>query len=673
MSKPSISVADIPYSSARDKDNKPLHRSAAGKNTPDKLGTGDYATSLAHFAMKCETPLTIGIQGEWGSGKTSLLNMMREDIEDAEVESGSRAANYKGIDAYRIIWINTWEHSLLKTPEGCLISIIEEIIDSISSSDGQFHTAQRAKSALTALAKGAVKAGAGLTLGMKGAEAVDDLMASSGSNVVKDLRNALHDIVDTVVNREKNPVERFIIFIDDLDRLEPPVAVQVLELLKNIFNVDHCVFVLAIDYQVVVKGLEHKFGKPNSDNEWEFRAFFDKIIQLPFMMPMGKYDLSNYINSLLVENIGYIAKGDKNAIADGVLAKVVKLSLGHNPRSMKRLLNSLSLIKLQNSAAFDKDPDASLRRLVFALVCFQISFPKVYELMLINPDFTQWDDEFVNRVTGGPHEENRELNAALNKAMQVHEEQFDEEWEQALFKIVWVKNWQRSRLAETSQLLSLIRDRILSDVTDDTKLASFLGDGLKMTAVTAVSSTEDTVLSAQTNDDGEAIAARLDYWRRFSKRMEGSGTIFDTKVQRIKSTFSSGRLIRKNTDRLDLVQFAVSTSSSAPLKIEGCGGPAQETLRFFSLMKERKGILEEAVGASIKFKIDPEASRQLVSVSCPEGIPGYKSLDNKQNSKYRDAMFDWFAVAFPKLEQALIDCMEADDAAGSYKGDPVAQ
>ena len=62
--------------------------------------------------MKCETPLTIGIQGEWGSGKTSLLNMMREDIEDAEVESGSRAANYKGIDAYRIIWINTWEHSL---------------------------------------------------------------------------------------------------------------------------------------------------------------------------------------------------------------------------------------------------------------------------------------------------------------------------------------------------------------------------------------------------------------------------------------------------------------------------------------------------------------------------------------------------------------------------------
>ena len=87
-------------------------------------------------------------------------------------------------------------------------------------------------------------------------------------------------------------------------------------------------------------------------------------------------------------------------------------------------------------------------------------------------------------------------------------------------------------------------------------------------------------------------------------------------------------------------------------------------------MKERKGILEEAVGASIKFKIDPEASRQLVSVSCPEGIPGYKSLDNKQNSKYRDAMFDWFAVAFPKLEQALIDCMEADDSAASYKGDP---
>ncbi len=43
---------------------------------PDKLDIGRHATALTHFIRKSDTPITIGIQGEWGSGKTSLLNMI---------------------------------------------------------------------------------------------------------------------------------------------------------------------------------------------------------------------------------------------------------------------------------------------------------------------------------------------------------------------------------------------------------------------------------------------------------------------------------------------------------------------------------------------------------------------------------------------------------------------
>lgn len=43
-------------------------------------------------------------------------------------------------------------------------------------------------------------------------------------------------------------------------------------------------FVLAIDYDVVIKGLKPKFGELTDANEREFRSFFDKIIQLPFSM-----------------------------------------------------------------------------------------------------------------------------------------------------------------------------------------------------------------------------------------------------------------------------------------------------------------------------------------------------------------------------------------------------
>ena len=58
-------------------------------------------------------------------------------------------------------------------------------------------------------------------------------------------------------------------------------------------------FHFSYNYQVVVKGLKEKFGDLNEGNEREFRSFFDKIIQLPFMMPLGTYNTSDYVISLL--------------------------------------------------------------------------------------------------------------------------------------------------------------------------------------------------------------------------------------------------------------------------------------------------------------------------------------------------------------------------------------
>ena len=133
-----------------------------------------------------------------------------------------------------------------------------------------------------------------------------------------------------------------------MDRIPPPDAVSILELLKNIFNIKKCVFVLAIDYGVVVKGLVDKFGKPTPENEWEFRAFFDKIIQLPFMMPMGEYDIGKYVKDLLEEIDYYSAEEGEGELEDELLKELVLDSIGGNPRSIKRLVNSLALIKIFN-------------------------------------------------------------------------------------------------------------------------------------------------------------------------------------------------------------------------------------------------------------------------------------------------------------------------------------
>lgn len=646
-----ISIVDQPVRSFRDKDNNLIRRDdCKDSDNPDKLGTGKYATSLADFIMRCDTPLTIGIQGEWGSGKTSLLNMIVEDIKESKIPTRG-GGEIKGAQKYCTIWINTWEHSLLKDAEGCLVSIIEEIIEKIAAVDGSWQKAQKAKAALGTLARGALKVSAGLTMGLKGAEVAEELVGGAGgNNSVKQLRNTLDEIIRTVVDGKKE-TEKFVIFIDDLDRLEPSVAVQVLELLKNIFTVEHCVFVLAVDYQVVVKGLKDKFGEPSSENEWEFRAFFDKIIQLPFMMPMAKYDLRNFINKLLVEDIGYISRSEKKQIEDGGLARIVKYSLGHNPRAMKRLLNSLSLIKIQNSVKLEKDSETQLRKTIFAMVCLQISYPRVYQLLLRLPDFTQWNEEFVSKVTGGTHEEEKNTANALERALTIHEEDFDEEWEKALFKIVWLKNWQRKRLPETSRLLSEIKDGILGEVDSDELVATLLREALEMTAVTAVASTEDGIFADDTDENSAALRGRLAFWSKFINKMAGSKSIFDTDIIKIKSNYSSGGLTRASK-RLPDLQFEITTKSAGFLKISTQSTEIKENVRLIKYIRNHRQNLESITKSTLTFKIVEDRQRQVITFRSPDNIPEVH-LDRLEHAELRDEMFNWLRQNLGKVEEEL--------------------
>ncbi|MCT7482687.1 KAP family NTPase [Aliarcobacter cryaerophilus] len=66
------------YISSIDNPIKKLRKNDGSNN--DILETESYARALAKFSTQCGTPLTIGVQGEWGSGKTSMLNMMQDII-----------------------------------------------------------------------------------------------------------------------------------------------------------------------------------------------------------------------------------------------------------------------------------------------------------------------------------------------------------------------------------------------------------------------------------------------------------------------------------------------------------------------------------------------------------------------------------------------------------------
>ena len=454
----------------------------------DDLDISAYHEALVDFIKKTDTPMTIGVQGEWGSGKTSLLNQIWSKLEEFNQE-------HDDDENFLQIWVNSWEHSLLCSPEECLLKIVNEIIHELLAADVDKSKKDKVKDGVQNLMKGALRIGSSLAAGSAGQATVDSFF-SENANSIKELRVQLKALVEEIRELETNPYQRVVVYVDDLDRIEPRDAVSILELLKNIFNIKDCVFVLAIDYQVVVKGLKEKFGDPTPENEWEFRSFFDKIIQLPFTMPMGSYDIGKYVKSLL-KDIQYNEELDEELIES-----LVTLSIGTNPRSIKRLINSLSLIKILNDTKNDPDSDdndssisnegsvinnVDVATVMLAMVCLQIANSDVYDMLVAEPTFvTSWNDDFAYKLTQKKEENDKSWEQNFKQARE--SDDFDEDWEKCLYRVCYVNPRQRPNATKYSKFLSDLRDEY--DPEDFQKL---IATALKQTAVTSVSATDKPI------------------------------------------------------------------------------------------------------------------------------------------------------------------------------------
>jgi gas vesicle protein len=371
----------------------------------DKLQILSFEMALNEFVRKTSTPISIALQGEWGSGKTSLMNRL-----NYEICKNENATSYG-------IWLNTWHYALLKNKDDILEEIIFALINevlAISKNEypDKFKTLAKdiykiGRNIFKGISKIAVKTAVS-QVNSELANAVEETVFSEkedASYSLNDLKNKLSDLVSQLMQRNTENAKSqksIIFFIDDLDRIEPALAVNILELLKNIFDIEHCIFMLAIDYDVVVKGLKHKFGELNEQNEREFRSFFDKIIQLPFQMPIASYNIIEYIKDLL-ESVDYITETEaKNDGFTNSLVRFTNLTVGANPRSIKRLVNTLSFVNLLIRAKSKLENrehaiSSDYKQIIYALTCLQSAFPDIFNLLTYNPNIENWNFEFARK------------------------------------------------------------------------------------------------------------------------------------------------------------------------------------------------------------------------------------------------------------------------------------
>lgn len=348
----------------------------------DKFSIENYINGLSNFITECETPLTIAIQGDWGTGKTSIMYQVEKRLNPEKQDK-----------KIQTIFFNTWQYSQFDMGNNLAVALITDLISELNVEDSK--KKQFFKKAKGALSKGLefLNFDFGILNGEKITEKFQDLIISLGekTNDIKYLKENLQDIINDAIKENKS--DRIVIFIDDLDRLVPEKAIELLEVLKLFLDCEHCVFVLAIDYSVVVRGTKNKYGDDLDDEKG--KAFFEKIIQVPFTVPVANYDLQNFIrNSLETLDFKF---NEENADKSNIetVTQLIRYTIGNNPRTINRLFNSVSLLMYINGNVDISDEE---KLMILTMVCFQLRFEEAYNYLLKVYNNTPEDDNEDDNV-----------------------------------------------------------------------------------------------------------------------------------------------------------------------------------------------------------------------------------------------------------------------------------
>ena len=318
-----------------------------------------------------DLPLIVAIYGPWGSGKSSFMNICRSILSQEEFYSVS--FNPWKYDQRDDVW-----HALIQ-------SILDEMISTIQNTNSQDDVGRQDRlrallARITALSRTASwlatkKLAALATAGVVTSEDFDELAAAWPSNPPEQKYHHVNrfeqDFRDVV--QEFTQGSRLFVFVDDLDRCTPDAAVTVLDAIKLFLGEASCVFVIAMDYEMIVKAVASQLG----DDETNGRHYLEKLIHFPYYLPAVRFES---IYSSLRSTVQALQDDDE-------LWELIRVAFGPNPRRVRRFVNALNL----TLATLHLHSDQSRERLLQAamLLAIRFQFVEFYRRVVASPN--SWD------------------------------------------------------------------------------------------------------------------------------------------------------------------------------------------------------------------------------------------------------------------------------------------
>ncbi len=191
---------------------------------------------------------SMSLNGDYGSGKTWFLEMWMNYLKSQKDEN---ANFYK---PNNIAYLNIWEDEIHGSP---LLSLSYELCN-------LFGLKNPCKGLLSKINRISLSyAGFGVGIGITGEKLNKER---------KDLKNLKKSIKEEIEERTKKE-SPIIIFIDELDRVKPPYALQVLETVKHFFDIPGIIFIFAVNKSTLINSIKHHYGN-DFDIEGYYKRFF---------------------------------------------------------------------------------------------------------------------------------------------------------------------------------------------------------------------------------------------------------------------------------------------------------------------------------------------------------------------------------------------------------------
>lgn len=307
------------------------------ETTNDYLHFSVVSGTVADLIIESgDNPISIGVSGNWGSGKSSMVKMIGKELEKKDDEK----------QKYLFLEFNAWLYQGYDDAKAALLQAVtkklsdemkkRKINESTEESDKKlwnrfkkfakrvdwFKVSKLTVPLLAGLIPGAMPAGALATLFFSVKDSVENqenkdenakAISASLSSVFSGFEDILKDEETKTATQQIEELRsdfeeilekldiKLVVLVDDLDRCLPETAVSTLEAMRLLLFVKRTAFIIAADEQMIRNGVRAHFGNVDLSDDL-VTSYFDKLIQVPITVPrLGIPEVKAYMYLLFLE------------------------------------------------------------------------------------------------------------------------------------------------------------------------------------------------------------------------------------------------------------------------------------------------------------------------------------------------------------------------------------